>query len=271
MDAGTVKTDKTPYPLRIGSSGDYVLLLAGIFLIAVNNEFAEQIFGHKVGYHGHRENNVFVDTRTLCQGTQPSGQGREDQVEAEYLRHGDGDVCGGLEGVAAVQGEIPQNRQHQCRQVSGPVGPVEQFVNEGERHDLDYSGGNGKEREFDRLQNIGLVHSMTSKYVDRYISEPNMINKYSRCAGGMQALIGFCTDCELFRQMIDIFFQETGDKVQCIQSIKIQPLKSMDSRTFRNRKAFASGKQICIGNVHQKIDAKFVISDIVVSVIECLV
>ena len=148
---------------------------------------------------------------------------------------------------------------------------MEQFVDKRERADLDHAGGDGEEREFDGLPKVGLVHSKTSKYVDRYISEPNMINKYSRCAGGMQALIGFCTDCELFRQMIDIFFQETGDKVQCIQSIKIQPLKSMDSRTFRNRKAFASGKQICIGNVHQEIDAKLVISDIVVSVIECLV
>ena len=98
-----------------------------------------------------------------------------------------------------------------------------------------------------------------------------MINKYSRCSYGMQALFSFCTDRELFRQMEDILFQETGNKVKRIQAIEIQPFKGMDPCTFRNGEAFASGKQIGIGNVHQKIDAKLVISDVVVSVIEGLV
>ena len=105
---------------------------------------------------------------------------------------------------------------------------MEQFIDKRERADLYHAGGDGEEREFDGLPKVGLVHSKTSKYVDRYISEPNMINKYSRCSYGMQALFSFCTDRELFRQMEDILFQETGNKVKRIQAIEIQPFKSMD-------------------------------------------
>ena len=63
---------------------------------------------------------------------------------------------------------------------------MKKFVDEGERADLDHTGGDGEEREFNGLPKVGLVHKMTSQYVDRYISEPNMINKYNRVGGEFQ-------------------------------------------------------------------------------------
>jgi hypothetical protein len=56
------------------------------------------------------------------------------------------------------------------------------------------------------LPKVGLVHKMTSQYVDRYISESNMINKYSRYSDGMQALFSFCTNRELLRQVVYVLF-----------------------------------------------------------------
>ena len=120
--------------MRNGENG---LFGAGILLVAVYHEFAEQELGNEVCQHGHSKDNVFVDTGPFCQGTQPGGQGSKDQVEAEDFGHGDGHIGGRLEGVAAVQREIPQNRKDKRGQISWPVGPMEQFIDQGEGTDLD--------------------------------------------------------------------------------------------------------------------------------------
>lgn len=66
----------------------------------------------------------------------------------------------------------------------------------------------------------------------------------------MQALFVFRADSELFRQMIDIFLQEMGYKIQLVQRFEFQPLKCMEPGSFPQGKGITSGKQIRIGNVH---------------------
>ena len=80
---------------------------------------------------------------------QRGGRG-EDAVEAEDLGHGLGDVIGRLEGIAAVQGEVPHHRQHQGNQIAGPVGPPHQLIEQGEGHDLDDPRRQGKAQKFQR-------------------------------------------------------------------------------------------------------------------------
>ena len=80
----------------------YCLVGSGVFLVAVDDKFAEQKLGDKVGDHGHTQHDVLVNTGPFCQRAQVGRQGSKDQVEAEDLSHSNGDIGGRLEGIAAV-------------------------------------------------------------------------------------------------------------------------------------------------------------------------
>ena len=89
---------------------------------------------------------------------QPGGQGGEHAVKGEHQGHGLGHAAGGLEGIAPVQGEVPQHRQGQGDEIAGPVAPGRQLVEQGEGRQLDDPRGEGEEEKLDGAQDFLAVH-----------------------------------------------------------------------------------------------------------------
>ena len=99
----------------------------------VVQELKRQVADHIEGCH-----QILVPEESFGQViAADSGQWREHAVEGEDLQHGHRHVAGGLEGVPAVQGEIPQNRQDEGYEIAGPVAPAGELIQQGKGKELD--------------------------------------------------------------------------------------------------------------------------------------
>ena len=99
----------------------------------VVQELQRQVADHIKGCH-----QILVPVKRVGQVAASDGGDRgEHAVEGEDLQHGHRHVAGGLEGVPAVQGEIPQNRQDEGYEIAGPVAPAGELIQQGKGEELD--------------------------------------------------------------------------------------------------------------------------------------
>ena len=119
-------------------------------VVAVDDVLLVEEFGGDVEEHVDAGDEVFVPAEVFGEPVAEDGRGGgEDGVVGRHQEHRFGDVRGAAEGEFPVQGEVPKDAQGQCDQIGGPIGPVEQFVQESEAADLDESRAGGEEHEFE--------------------------------------------------------------------------------------------------------------------------
>ena len=96
-------------------------LRQGIFLASVNHELAEEVLEDEVREHGDYQNHEVVTAVRFGNAAEPGGERSKYEIEAEYLRHGDGYVGSRFEGEAAVESEVPKNRENQGNKIRNPI------------------------------------------------------------------------------------------------------------------------------------------------------
>ena len=149
----------------------------GVQTLPEDHKPLEKELRDEVQHHNGDLRCIFVPAQAvgrLCKhGGQISGHRGEHRVKAGYLRHGDGDIVGGLEGEFSVQSKVPQHGQDQRDEVGDPVADVQQLVHERHASQLDDPCAYGQQQELHCAEQfllcVGLFHeSLLISSSDRF-------------------------------------------------------------------------------------------------------
>lgn len=122
-----------------------------VFGSAEDDEFPPDEFADKVCQHGDSLDEVFVQSGIGGYLAQPGGDGNKEYIEDADLEHGNGNIVGRFEGIAAVECEVVQNRKDDGYDMLPVVGHRCQKIEQDERGGLDQSGAQRQESELDCL------------------------------------------------------------------------------------------------------------------------
>lgn len=131
-----------------------VLFLQCVLSFSEDYEFIDAEFSEHVDEHRSEQDEVCVPVCGFKRIAPPCRKRCEDAVVDEYLEHCNRHVCSALEGEVAVQGEVPDDRAHQCYEVAWPVALAEcldGIMQKGEHSGLYQSGRCAEQDELNRL------------------------------------------------------------------------------------------------------------------------
>ena len=127
--------------------------------MAVNDVFLPEEFGGDVQEHVDTRNQVLVPPQVFRQPVaQDCGRRGKNRIVGRHKEHRLRNVRGAPEGKLPVQGEIPQDAEGQGDEIGGPIGPVQQLVQQGETAQFDDAGTGRKQNELQ--ESPSLIHGL---------------------------------------------------------------------------------------------------------------
>lgn len=129
-------------------------------LAAIDDETLPEELGDEVEEHVDGRDEVRIPEHGFGGEymLEPRGGRREEKVIDGHQGHGTGDVGVGLERETAVEGEVPQNRQDQCDEVTNPMRPMEYLLHQRKTAHLNDARRSGKEHKLECSEYFFLVH-----------------------------------------------------------------------------------------------------------------
>ena len=132
--------------------------VAVVDLPLVDHKPLEEVLGGEVKEHIEARNEILVPHQVLGQPVaQHGGNGGEDAVVAKDFEHCCAHVGGGLEGKLTVEGEVPEDGQHQRDEVAGPIGPRGEFIEQRKGAHLDDACAGRKEHKLEHSEKFSVV------------------------------------------------------------------------------------------------------------------
>jgi hypothetical protein len=144
-----------------------------VFRPAKDDKFPPDEFADKVCQHGDSLDEVFIQSGIGGYLAEPGRDGNEENIEHADLEHGNGNIIGRLEGIAAIKREVIQNRQHDGNDMLPFVCYRRQKIEQRERTGFDQSGAQRQQSELDRLNQslIWFFHLDSSLHAQRLDSQ----------------------------------------------------------------------------------------------------
>lgn len=172
-------------------------MLTLVDLVLVNHKALEEELRDEVEEHVDGQNEVWIPKESLgCEMLEPSGGRRENCIVESHESHSARNIRVGLEGEAAVEGEIPKHRKHEGEEVTEPMLEMKKFFKKGETEGLNDARRSRKKNEFECTKSLFFIdscHVYTCKsfeiWLQRYCFFMNYANKF----GSIEKFSYLCT------------------------------------------------------------------------------
>lgn len=134
--------------------------LSLVDLVLVNHKALEEELRDEVEEHVDGQNEVWIPKESLGgEMLEPSGGRRENCIVESHESHSARNIRVGLEGEAAVEGEIPKHRKHEGEEVTEPMLEMKKFFKKGETEGLNDARRSRKKNEFECAKSLFFIDS----------------------------------------------------------------------------------------------------------------